>query len=775
MADLILPLDPSQRHYGGYVEAMGRQYRISMACPQGLRGAVDVESFRCDPELSTLLSATGVWETLRARLAQAEDLEGFVAELTDVLEKVLRACPKQEPPPAEFYSRLVAEIDAIGWSHLVSMDSLLTSIQLREQDAAGREHVVAVSLPSDYPHTPPICSVDLPTNLDLRWSPGQSSLSTVLEQFRQALVPFLRLWKVLDDLDQQTWVLEPEKPSRSTTHRRIAVARHCSVMLKIDPKSPQDVPEVRFLGSQAIIGPLREAYERNLFQWNHALLVRANLEAALELKLPSPATTTKADYSADCGICYAYRLQPRAEGAGTANPEVLPEKGRRGTAQQEQAELSCAGRQEKRRVPSPIACATTPSVGGRTTPTNMSSASVFRSARDKMKSAAGMLAIDDEEAMLTSNQKQTPAIVTEVTGELTPSGSACEGEEEGNDSHDLTRTLSALQRLSLVDQTTLRSKLQGKQGRGSIAPEEQESSSGEEAEDVVVDSPIQVVLNKAVVESDLVGLTAALRSGGVPNDRDSKGHSPLHFAAAKGDIGCLHQLMQSGARANVANNVGWSPLHYATLGGHVAAVEALLKAGAYPCFRDNHMISPLHLASTQAGETETFRRIAELLGPSALVARDELQQTPLHVAASCGNRGAVAVLLDLNADPEAEDRKGRVAGQSFLRQVTRRARADIRASLAAAVEKRHAAAQAASQNDDLFADEFENESGRLPPRMGGMKRATSTASCESAEPVRRPSVMNLLQLGGWGGGGDSAGKNAAGETSFGGPKALASC
>ncbi|CAN0075670.1 unnamed protein product, partial [Laminaria digitata] len=33
--------------------------------------------------------------------------------------------------------------------------------------------------------------------------------------------------------------------------------------------------------------------------------------------------------------------------------------------------------------------------------------------------------------------------------------------------------------------------------------------------------------------------------------------------------------------------------------------------------------------------------------------------TPLHVASSCGNRGAVAVLLDLNADPEATDRKGR--------------------------------------------------------------------------------------------------------------------
>lgn len=54
-------------------------------------------------------------------------------------------------------------------------------------------------------------------------------------------------------------------------------------------------------------------------------------------------------------------------------------------------------------------------------------------------------------------------------------------------------------------------------------------------------------------------------------------------------------------------------------------MEALLRAGAYPCFRDNHLISPLHLASTQAGDKDKFRRIAELLGPSALLARDEVR------------------------------------------------------------------------------------------------------------------------------------------------------
>lgn len=47
--------------------------------------------------------------------------------------------------------------------------------------------------------------------------------------------------QVLDDLDEHTWILEPEKASRSTTHRRVAVVPHCSVMLKMDPRAPGDV------------------------------------------------------------------------------------------------------------------------------------------------------------------------------------------------------------------------------------------------------------------------------------------------------------------------------------------------------------------------------------------------------------------------------------------------------------------------------------------------------------------------------------------------------
>ena len=62
---------------------------------------------------------------------------------------------------------------------------------------------------------------------------------------------------------------------------------------------------------------------------DHSRLVRANLEAALEVALPSPATTAKTDFSADCGICYSYRLQQDGtapaggEGAGAGAGENM--------------------------------------------------------------------------------------------------------------------------------------------------------------------------------------------------------------------------------------------------------------------------------------------------------------------------------------------------------------------------------------------------------------------------------------------------------------------
>lgn len=245
-------------------------------------------------------------------------------------------------------------------------------------------------------------------------------------------------------------------------------------------------------------------------------------------------------------------------------------------------------------------------------------------ARERMSSGFGLLAIDDHtDDVVVKKQSPPPAevIATELTGELSPSGSACEGdeEEEGAGGGALTRTLSALHRLSVEEQTTLRRKLGSQQQQqssrenttsssssGSVAKdhnstkEQQETSShssskAEKGEGIAVgapaaDSPFRVVLQKAVVESDLEAATAALVSGADPNERDELCHSSLHFAAAKGDIGCLRELMQSGARANVANNVS---ICFITTDYSCSAVVCCVSVSSHPSVRGTCLLLAL--------------------------------------------------------------------------------------------------------------------------------------------------------------------------------------
>jgi E3 ubiquitin-protein ligase FANCL len=51
----------------------------------------------------------------------------------------------------------------------------------------------------------------------------QNILKDLLDQFRLSLDQYQDLWYNLDEIDQETWILEPEKPTRADLHRRIAL------------------------------------------------------------------------------------------------------------------------------------------------------------------------------------------------------------------------------------------------------------------------------------------------------------------------------------------------------------------------------------------------------------------------------------------------------------------------------------------------------------------------------------------------------------------------
>ena len=45
---------------------------------------------------------------------------------------------------------------------------------------------------------------------------------------------------MLDDIDANTWVLEPDKPKRSDLTRRIALGNYCSLQIEVNAEHPRE-------------------------------------------------------------------------------------------------------------------------------------------------------------------------------------------------------------------------------------------------------------------------------------------------------------------------------------------------------------------------------------------------------------------------------------------------------------------------------------------------------------------------------------------------------
>ncbi|MEE6474704.1 hypothetical protein FKM82_010462 [Ascaphus truei] len=158
-----------------------------------------------------------------------------------------------------------------------------------------------------YPNEAPDCCVDFPVPFAVTWTP-QSSLQNIHNQLSATLESLKHFWDALDEIDEKTWVLEPEKPTRSATIRRIAIGNNVSVTIDVDPRHPTMLPECYFLGADHVVNPLRDKLNYNIHLWDPENGLLQNLKDVLEIEFPSRSNLEKSDFSMDCGICYAYRL-----------------------------------------------------------------------------------------------------------------------------------------------------------------------------------------------------------------------------------------------------------------------------------------------------------------------------------------------------------------------------------------------------------------------------------------------------------------------------------
>ncbi|ROL49571.1 E3 ubiquitin-protein ligase FANCL [Anabarilius grahami] len=276
--------------------------------------------------------------------------DGFIT----VLEVALKSQPGcQSFSPPQYYSQLITEMEILGWDNLKSgtvadpdwfrkgevpqnlvilmsfscleeatftvnycidgvrllfIDAEFRTLKMKAEDSAGRQHAITIKLKSKYPAEAPEFSADLPVPLVITWT-SQSTLASVHSQFLINVEALSEFWSVLDEIDEQTWVLEPEKPTKADSMRRIAIGNNVSIKVQIDPRHPKMLPECCLLGAEHVVTPLRNKLNANMHLWNPDCSVLQNMKDVLEIEFPSPTTHEKSSFSVECGICYSYRLE----------------------------------------------------------------------------------------------------------------------------------------------------------------------------------------------------------------------------------------------------------------------------------------------------------------------------------------------------------------------------------------------------------------------------------------------------------------------------------
>ncbi|KAJ0966369.1 hypothetical protein J5N97_027507 [Dioscorea zingiberensis] len=176
-----------------------------------------------------------------------------------------------------------------------------------------------------------------------------------------------------------------------------------------------------------------------------------------------------------------------------------------------------------------------------------------------------------------------------------------------------------------------------------------------------VDAHGQTLLHLAIARSraDLVQVLLEFE----PNLQKANraGRTPIEDAASAGESLIVELLLARRASTERSPGSAWGPLHHAAAGGHAEVVRLLLLKGADVNAVTSDGRTALHLTAS-----ERRRDCARLLLASG--ARTDVRggvegDTPLHVAAACGDEQMVRLLLAKGGagTKETRNRLGRTA------------------------------------------------------------------------------------------------------------------
>ncbi|KDR06870.1 E3 ubiquitin-protein ligase FANCL isoform X2 [Zootermopsis nevadensis] len=312
---LVVPQNRDFTLYKGFIQAGSEEFYICLHVPH--YPFLNDLSIRCSWELSVILQ--GHEKNLNEWTKSCSSLFAYLECLQNLIMKCLEAGTAASLLHSDHhllvktYKHIISELEVLGLDHVLHVSSSLNEVKLQTVDQAGRNHILNLSLGMNYPSSPPVIHADLPEQLVRNIKTG-SSLAAIYKSFVQQVSGLQMFWEVLDEVDRECWVIDPDNPTRKDMYRRIVIGSNVSIQITVDPFNATKRPDIKFLGSERAIIPFKKSLTEKFQFWSSDDGFIQNLKFVLGLSgFPAaPADTGHPQdllHQGECAICFMARLE----------------------------------------------------------------------------------------------------------------------------------------------------------------------------------------------------------------------------------------------------------------------------------------------------------------------------------------------------------------------------------------------------------------------------------------------------------------------------------